>query len=649
MADPLRATDVFPQLQNEPDSVYRARTLFNQLPIAVANLGGQVADAYNMAMDTPAKRAARAAAAAAAAKAQTGGQLFPTDFNSPVYSQAETQVAQQLGGPFAGTLATMLSQVRTLGERSNAGKTSSAGAKTPYQITPETRQGIIKNYGFDPWSSPANAARGAAYVLMEQAGAFKGGTNLNDPRVQARAFGGYFGGAKGAANPFSSTYGSADESVGSYVMRTMGQKPGLSYPAVSPFDPQYANMALGEINKAEAASKQPFSVSADIGPMPQAPQPEPTPKTDFSQSDQVLNAMRPVEVSLKEQQQVKWKNFWAGLGKAMSTMPEGAGIGDFFLRLGGGALQGKAAGMEEIQQKQDDYENKLARYQAAVYENDFQKAQITHQELLQDWQANQSWALQKYQAGMNVWLSNAKPQIVGNDMVFTKTTPEGKVAIQGVPINNMVDADFAMKRAQVYDQMFGQNLDANSQVTGVENQIQGQIAMAKAGAVLAGDSSDQEKAAAAAYAPVQAAGFAVDSGAVDQVLGPDETQKLTKSVQTTLVGRGLFPGTKDYSDAFSKMMTQQLAMAAFASPQLMNKLTQLQPASQLFQNYANYQASKTQTQTVTDSRGRVTRRETTTAPSGASGDSGVTPLDIFASNLQSDAASKGPIGPYARY
>lgn len=53
------------------------------------------------------------------------------------------------------------------GERSNADQVSPAGARTVYQITPQTRAGIMRNYGFDPWSSPEAAARGAAAILKE--------------------------------------------------------------------------------------------------------------------------------------------------------------------------------------------------------------------------------------------------------------------------------------------------------------------------------------------------------------------------------------------------------------------------------------------------------------------------------------------------
>lgn len=61
----------------------------------------------------------------------------------------------------------LLASIRTRGERSNADQVSSAGGHTVYQITPPTRAGIIRNYGFDPWASPESAAMGAAAILRE--------------------------------------------------------------------------------------------------------------------------------------------------------------------------------------------------------------------------------------------------------------------------------------------------------------------------------------------------------------------------------------------------------------------------------------------------------------------------------------------------
>lgn len=84
------------------------------------------------------------------------------DFHSAAYDPLEQSAGSQFGVP-----PNLLASIRTRGERSNANQVSPAGARTVYQITAPTRNGIIKNYGFDPWSSPQSAAQGAAAVLAE--------------------------------------------------------------------------------------------------------------------------------------------------------------------------------------------------------------------------------------------------------------------------------------------------------------------------------------------------------------------------------------------------------------------------------------------------------------------------------------------------
>lgn len=98
----------------------------------------------------------------------------------------------------------LLAAVRKRGERSNANQVSSAGARTVYQIIPQTRDGIVRNYGFDPWSSPESAAMGAAAVLRE---GFQRTGNWNGAVRQ------YIGGLEPA------NYGPV---TNSYVSRVMG-------------------------------------------------------------------------------------------------------------------------------------------------------------------------------------------------------------------------------------------------------------------------------------------------------------------------------------------------------------------------------------------------------------------------------------------
>ena len=107
----------------------------------------------------------------------------PTGFNS--YKSGSYDPLEAAAGKEYGVPPAILQRLRVKGEKSNANQVSEVGARSVYQITPETRAGIMKLYGFDPWSSPANAARGAAIVARDMYRKFG---NWND------AMTGYHGG-----------------------------------------------------------------------------------------------------------------------------------------------------------------------------------------------------------------------------------------------------------------------------------------------------------------------------------------------------------------------------------------------------------------------------------------------------------------------
>lgn len=89
-------------------------------------------------------------------------QTFPVSYRDPVYAAADQAASDATGIPPG-----LLTSIRVAGEKSNANQVSSAGATTPYQITPTTRAAIIKKYNIDPSASPEAAALGAAYLLKE--------------------------------------------------------------------------------------------------------------------------------------------------------------------------------------------------------------------------------------------------------------------------------------------------------------------------------------------------------------------------------------------------------------------------------------------------------------------------------------------------
>lgn len=63
--------------------------------------------------------------------------------------------------------AGLLQNIVMHGEKSNADQVSSAGAKTVYQITPTTRNLVLKKYGVDAYLNDKNAAMAAGLLLQE--------------------------------------------------------------------------------------------------------------------------------------------------------------------------------------------------------------------------------------------------------------------------------------------------------------------------------------------------------------------------------------------------------------------------------------------------------------------------------------------------
>jgi len=117
----------------------------------------------------------------------------PVKYNDPFWTDLAAATESKLNLP-DGLLVSIL----TKGERSNADQVSEAGARTPFQIIPQTRQAAIKNYGIDPYLSPENAAEVAGLLLKDSLkrnggnvsaaiGEYHGGTNRDNwgPRTNS--------------------------------------------------------------------------------------------------------------------------------------------------------------------------------------------------------------------------------------------------------------------------------------------------------------------------------------------------------------------------------------------------------------------------------------------------------------------------------
>lgn len=613
-----------PQDPNEWDAAYGFRRAVGAPVRALDNVVKDVAAGIRSGGDTPAKRAERAAAEKRG-KAVPAASVFPTSFSDPVYDAADLNASRITGVP-----AGLIAGIRLRGERTNAGVKSVAGANTPYQITPETRQGIIKNYKIDPWSSPENAALGAAYVLREQAG--RPGPGEWNQQNTLRAIGGYFGGAAGAANPFSTLADANGQTVGGYVQQVLNGKTPLPAPFLNPYDPAYDQMALQAIGDERQALLTPQEFTINRGPPPEMPKPEAIPQTDFSKVQESLNRMRPVEMSQKEALQREREGFFSGIAQAMMKSPGNEGLGTFLMRMGGAALAGRMGAKDEIRREQDRFEDKMAQYQAAVLNENMAEATTHAREAQAQIEQVNRYNLVNYQQAYDRWKGNGSIDVSGTNAVITQTDEGGTTTVRTVPIVSAVDAAIAKQTADLFTGMGGRQFAGNQQITSMTNALIGRQAIES----MSGGADQAQKDAAAAAAPAFYGTFIAQNGLVGDLLGPDAAKSLDETVNKQLMQSGLALGSKEWIDRHDRLVATELAKLGLADPKIMQKMVQVGAPAQSFM--ANEAVQGARTRYSTDAKGRQSQSTTMAAS------------DIFGSPSQtlSDGTDLNQYG-YSRY
>jgi hypothetical protein len=587
-----------PQQPDEDNIVYGARRLIGSPFTALQDLEvGTQAD-----LAATAKNAFTSPNEAKARQQQqqrqqgTGSMAFPQKFNDPAYGRYEQEASQITGVPME-----LLQRIRLLGERSNAGAVSSAGARTPYQVTPETRQGLIKNYKVDPWKDPRSAALGAAYVLWEQAG--RPGPGRWGPQQIQRAAGGYFGGAAGANNPFGSL-SDGGTTVGEYTQRVLGPNTGLAAPFVAPnpMNP-FQGEALQTLGQAEALAKQPFSTTIERPPMPEMPAPTPVPKTDFTASDEALQALRPEEMAEADKIKMQRRGWLSGLGQALMSMPEGASIGTIIARAGGAMLAGRGAADEEIMRRQDVFEQKMAQFNTAVFNNELNKAQVHSREAQAEADKMDRFALNAWQTNVQQWRADNNVSMQGDALVATSADANGNLTVNRIPVGPAVAASFALRRAEMYSGLGGQFNAGQYMIAQANNSLVGAAAAQQMATSMAAGNGE-ESAAAVAAAPATYATFVAQTGKVADVVGAEGATSLYERVDQRLQQMGMLPGTKDYTERKDFMVAEELANLAIMDPQYMAKLQSAGRASDLFNAAERYQGRRERV--GVDARGRRT-------------------------------------------
>ena len=164
-------------------------------------------------------------------------QAVPTSYKDPFWSNLAAGAEQRQGLP-PGLLVSIL----TNGEKSNADQVSEAGAQTPFQITPATRNLVLKRDGIDAYLNPRNAADTAALVLKDGMNWAKSRTD--DPNEQAALAAGFYHAGGDTANwgPRTSSY-MQRVSAGLSQQQPQAQQPQAQQPQAQ--QPQQGSQGAG--------------------------------------------------------------------------------------------------------------------------------------------------------------------------------------------------------------------------------------------------------------------------------------------------------------------------------------------------------------------------------------------------------------------
>lgn len=375
---------------------------------------------------------------------------------------------------------------------------------------------------------------------------------------------------------------------------------------VNPFDPTYFNKALGEVNRAGAAALTPETFSFNPGLAPEMPDPILPERTDFSKADAALAKLEPAVLDEKQLQREKRANFFQGLATAMANIPDGAGLGKVLGMLGAGALGGAAAGNKAVQDRLDAFDEKMARYNLAVYNHEGQKAQRIAEEARYEAGTLNQFGMQQWKTNYEQWAQNAQPAFSGDAMITRTVDPKtGQMTIKRTPIAAAVMAETAYKRAQIFTQMGGAAAaGANLQANAVNGMLGSMAGVAMSQDMQAAQGSQGTAADSVLTSAVFQAGNIVDSGQAAGLVGEDAWKDLTQRARQQAMA--MYPeGGTAMNEAIRSYLVTELAKAGMiADKSFREKFAGA--ADTGLQFYAADKFRERTSRTSRDAKGRVT-------------------------------------------
>lgn len=483
--------------------------------------------------------------------------------------------------------------------------TSSAGAQGEMQVMPGTQT----DPGFGVRPAADNSPEEIARVGEDYLGAMLRRYN-NDPALAWAAYNAGPGRVDaaleaGGANGWLARMPGETQAYVQRNMQMLGQPTQAVPPGfVNPFNPEYFNQALGEINNAEQAALNPFSVTQTLPDRPEMPDLPDMPERDFSAQEAALERMRPVAMSEQERLRISRRNWLSGIGQAMAATPDGAGLGKVLANLGAGALMGRAAGDEEIQARMDRFDERMAQFYALQYQHEGQVSEARYNEAVSEASAMYTHNMNRYNADMEEFRANNSVSVVGNNVVV-QTQNGNERNVEVVPIAPAIQAAMAISRAGILSNMAGAQMQGGALVASATNSFMANAAMASYNSQVAGGGNG---ISGLFQSGAMLATEVITSGIGPQVMGPDVYEGLMETASDQVIQEGFMPGTAEATARQQEIAAMLLYTQSLQNPQLQEALNGAGPVLQ--ENFMVQRAREATTTTRTSRTGTtVTTRE----------------------------------------
>lgn len=485
------------------------------------------------------------------------------------------------------------------GGRYGVANTEGSGATGLGQIMPDTAKALSKKLGIayrpDLLSGTNAASRQYQDQLTEAAvqEAWQyGGGNIS------QAAGYYF------AGPNKKGWGNKTAQYQQDIMRRMGQGGGGAGGVpnfINPFDSQYFDKAEQQLNQAEQAALQTQEFSQEFAAAPQLPDAQEVVKKDFSSTEAALEKLKPMMITEKEKSAALRRNWLKGIGQAMASTPDGAGLGKVLANLGAGALLGRAAGQEEIANRMDLFDEKMAKFNALQLQHEDGKADQVYKEAVQEVANQYDRNIKQFQMDYNSYVKDNNVTINGSNVVIQKRDGNA-VTTKIVPIQSAVKSAFAVQRANLYSGIGREQNQGNSVVAGMTNQY---IA---AQASAAGRSGQMDPDEALFTSGAVLAAEAVSSGLAATMFEAEDWEAMSNAANKQVKDEGLFPGSKEFAERKQEVMGTQLYAASLSNDAggkyIRDKLQEGRPAVQ-----GIYEGNRARNATRTTKIGNTTIKE----------------------------------------